>query len=91
MQCNQGRRIAEHQVHEGKHITVHSPLIFDPLTPFTGGEGPWNWWKHLGNIEGTGSIFLRRFHQTRFDYIWNVTITCTQDGTAGNIWVTSGM
>ena len=57
----------------------------------TGGEGPWNQWKHLGNIEGTGSICLRCFHQTQFDYIWNVTITCIWDGTAGNIWVTSGM
>ena len=43
----------------------------------TGGEGPWNQWKHCGNIEGTGSIFLRCFHQTQLDYIWNVTTTCT--------------
>ena len=35
----------------------------------TGGKGPWNQWKHLGNIEGTGSICLRCFHQTQFDYI----------------------
>ena len=61
------------------------------VIPHTGGKGPWNQWEHLGNIEGTGSICLRCFHQKQFNYIWNVTITCTQDGTAGNIWVTSGM
>ena len=35
----------------------------------TGGKGPWNQWKHLGNIEGTGSIYLGCFHQMQFDYI----------------------
>ena len=57
--------------HVGDHEMKHDQ------SSNTGGEGPWNQWKHLGNIEGTGSICLRCFHQTQFDYIWNVTITCT--------------
>ena len=64
---------------QGKMCRCHEQSVpsTQPVEEDTGGEGPWNQWKHLGNIEGTGSICLRCFHQTQFDYIWNATITCT--------------
>ena len=54
--------VAKHPMALRNAVSQRKSSPVTPLVADTGGKGPWNQWKHLGNIEGTGSICLRCFH-----------------------------